>query len=715
MALPTAAPSVGLLPLPVVVLAIAIPVLGAMAARAWLSFSAAIPAGMDAAYYPYQSLFLLEHGRLAYNDMPLIFWLGAGLTWLLEWFGVERLRGAMVASQLIDSGAQPLAAVFVGLLARRWIGPVVHDSARVLWWRKACAGVVIGAAATLAVLHPSMLRMVGDFEKNALALVWIAGALWAALSTARVVEARQTHDNKTNEARRSLLISCGWFALFVGLTAITHVGTLGVLGLCLFFAGVCWCAAIARRRPRLVLILVGVGSALVVAAWGAVYLFDSHRAMNFLKLPSKVFASAQDDKRGGLGGVDRGPNINGPARNPPGMGPPGRSLPGPFMAGFEGGGAAEKRPSDEEIQEREGALDGPIFRVGDQRAEGVGRSGELSRGGDGRGSFDGPREGRAGLRAGPGGGGGPGSGGGGGPGGGQSVWWIYGIAGTALATVLLLRRVTTAASASVGLGCAAAAVVMVAPIWTREYSMRLSLMASFPAAIAATYILCSWLACALGRGDAGSLVRRSRVRLAVGIATLLGATAVTSTTLAVGLAGLSTPRHQVVSEQELTDLRELSAFLATKHSGQDKQRLLVVARHGLEWWAGYILGTPVRLDKVPEDAATKYDYVYILAGGSNERGPRGGPPMRPWRTVAGHDGPAPMDGGLGMRGRGPGDEGREAGMSGMGGPGGPGGPGGRSGRGGGRVQLPAGARIAWSGTELKLYLVPVEAPEDLQP
>lgn len=52
---------------------------------------------------------------------------------------------------------------------------------------------------------------------------------------------------------------------------------------------------------------------------------------------------------------------------------------------------------------------------------------------------------------------------------------------------------------------------------------------------------------------------------------------------------------------------------------------LVVARHGLEWWAGYFLHTPVRMEQIPEDAASRYTRVLVLrdhrAGGRMADGP----------------------------------------------------------------------------------------------
>jgi hypothetical protein len=50
-----------------------------MAMRLAVDFSHAYPPGTDTGYYPLQSRWLLVHGRLMYDDLPLVFWMNAGL------------------------------------------------------------------------------------------------------------------------------------------------------------------------------------------------------------------------------------------------------------------------------------------------------------------------------------------------------------------------------------------------------------------------------------------------------------------------------------------------------------------------------------------------------------------------------------------------------------------------------------------------------------
>ena len=79
------------------------------------------------------------------------------------------------------------------------------------------------------------------------------------------------------------------------------------------------------------------------------------------------------------------------------------------------------------------------------------------------------------------------------------------------------------------------------------------------------------------------------------------------------------------SDEELIAMRALIG---------DPDKTLVVARHGLQWWAGHFLHTPVR-NTLPDDAFTKYDRVLQLV----EVGGRGGA-----RGLGGPDGPGGFDG-----------------------------------------------------------------------
>lgn len=474
---------------------------------------------MDAAYYPYQVNFLLDHGRLAYNDMPLFFWLAAIITRGLDVLGYSREVGALLASQVVDSFGQPLAAIGIGALLATWCygRAGVQESSR--RGRAAFIMLVAGLAAA-GVLHHSPLRMVNDFEKNALALMWFVWAVWAALRVVRVVDRCIAGGSNIITAGfiRKIVVLC----LFSGLTLLTHIGTFGVLLLTFCVGFVVWVLMYLRSHPRLVACAVGGACICAAVGWGVIYAFDSHRAMNLLKAPSKIMSS------GGARGPGMPPDRNGPGNN------------------------------------------GQMMR-GPQPQRGFG---------------------------GPGGPGGPG----GGPGGGM---FTYVVAGAGVLAIVILHRRIAKGERALAASLCASALVCAAPVWSGDYAMRLSLMAPFVAVLAAAGACgCVWVYAAGQNGGLLTTGRSKRLRamcaaagVSVGVVALAGAHNV-----------IITSGHTIVTELQVEELKQMRRVVESS----DPLKTLVVAQHGVEWWAGYILKVPVRLDQVPEDAFERYDRVYVL-------------------------------------------------------------------------------------------------------
>lgn len=138
-------------------------VLAAVAARAWLLFRTPYVPGMNGGYYLVQARALLERGVLAFPDLPLTFHLHAALAWsLAKLTGMAQADAIMFAVKLCDAVLPPLVAWPVFVLVRRWARSRGQGSAVPL------------AAAALACLASVPFRVVGDLQKNSLALVWLA-------------------------------------------------------------------------------------------------------------------------------------------------------------------------------------------------------------------------------------------------------------------------------------------------------------------------------------------------------------------------------------------------------------------------------------------------------------------------------------------------------------------------------------------------------------
>lgn len=82
-------------------------IVGATVLRFRLNFATVHPPATDAAYYPMQTLYWFSHGRLMYDDLPLLFWLNIAFTKLLSLMGHPLDVAALFASRVLDCLLQP--------------------------------------------------------------------------------------------------------------------------------------------------------------------------------------------------------------------------------------------------------------------------------------------------------------------------------------------------------------------------------------------------------------------------------------------------------------------------------------------------------------------------------------------------------------------------------------------------------------------------------
>lgn len=228
----------------------------AWAMRAWVNCASAWPAGMDAGYYPLQTRALLEHGRLAYFDLPLVFVLQAGVARLIMLLAHCPLDDAVVlAARLTDTLVPPLVALPLVALACRLAGPDTRRARLV-------------AATTVATVSLPMLRMTGDYQKNSVGLLWLAGLAWAL----QVALAR-------GGPRRWAQVG-----LCVLLAGLTHVAVCGAaVVLCAATVGAYATVEQPPSRRQL-----GLGLAVAAAAFGCVLAASPPRALALLAAPVKL-------------------------------------------------------------------------------------------------------------------------------------------------------------------------------------------------------------------------------------------------------------------------------------------------------------------------------------------------------------------------------------------------------------------------------------------
>jgi hypothetical protein len=566
-------------------------VAAAIALRLSINFAHELPGGMDAAYYPMQSWWLLEHGRLAYNDLPLIFVLGAGLAKVFIVLGGMDIDAAtMLASRLIDSVLPPFVAVAMAGLGWTWLPQ---------WKRTRGVAITLAAAACMATVSLPVARMVGDFQKNSLGLIWLVAAVWAA---------------------RSAFARGGvwrWFALAcaVGLAALTHVAVVGATVLVVGVALVVFvvqCREWTWKRGMAAL----VASACVCGLlWYGIYLASPRRAIALATAPMKLFSDGRGGPMGsGPGGGPRGGPVGPDARDTGPLQGAGVSAP---RLNAESKVRRERRiarrnwvEDEQDVSESlsDDALDD--FGAGEPGGSGEPGSGGGAGGVGGSGGPGGP--GGPGGRGGSGGPGGPG-----GPGGGLRMesliaWWCYPIAMVSTWRVWRDRRALLAGDFGIAVGLIVLTLLLACPLLSGEYAHRLSLMAPVPAAM-----LCVFLC--VRRADRGA--RQWPALITAVLALVPTAAALGWIPLPGPDARRSIAGRAIISNEDAAELVEL------RQRVNQPTRTLIVAPHGLEWWAGYYLKTAVAERRPPEDAFTRYDFVYYLeqVGGRNGPGDLQGP------------------------------------------------------------------------------------------
>ncbi|MBN8598413.1 MAG: hypothetical protein J0L78_12145 [Planctomycetes bacterium] len=234
-------------------------------------------------------------------------------------------------------------------------------------------------------------------------------------------------------------------------------------------------------------------------------------------------------------------------------------------------------------------------------------------------------------------------------------------------------------------GAVITALLVTCPLIQGQYAERLSLMTPIPLSIIVGFLLMSWAESA-----------RRWVRISGPAIGALAGVAILVAAFPMAMRGKGGPpprfannagdsaRRQgpggppgggggsVVSDEAVPEFRSMRGIVPMDGSA------VVIARHGLQWWAGYFMKTPVREEHATKEQLEKYERVFVL---TEKRSGRGGGPMdRPM------GGPGPDDA--------PGGD--------QGGPR-------RPPDGGSMIRVPPNAEVVHDGEFYKLVLLPVPA------
>lgn len=252
----------------------------AIAIRAVILFRGSVPSGIDAGYYAVQARELLLLGKLRWSDVPLVFVLDAALAKAaMVCVGWDVDTACVWATRVVDAAVAPLTAVAVFMAA--WV------------FARGARRAILGAAAMALVVtvSPPLMRMVGDFQKQSMAYVFMA-ATWVSAWLAM----------RASHPRGRVRWAVGGVVM-LGLAALTHAGTFAAAGLGAGLMVVAWTIRgglprrTALRTVPLVVTAVGL-------AYGAVWWLAPAKAKVMITFATRLLSG---ESGGSGGGVMPGP------------------------------------------------------------------------------------------------------------------------------------------------------------------------------------------------------------------------------------------------------------------------------------------------------------------------------------------------------------------------------------------------------------------------
>jgi hypothetical protein len=245
-------------------------VVAGVAARAWIHWAGLLPPGVDAGYYVLQARGLIEDGKLAYADVPLYFWLTAAIAKVMMLAGLSLDRACLIAPSILDCVAAPLGAVV--LFA---IGAEVRSSLGMSRWRGSWSDIAAAScAALIATLSYTSMRMVSDFEKQAMALSMVLAGLWLL-------------GRALDRGSWQRWAACVGVFLLAGLT---HVGTFAAGGAAAALVIGCRAFLFGKMSGKLRILLPLAGAVAGALLMLVVYEANPRKAQSMLTGMTKLFA-----------------------------------------------------------------------------------------------------------------------------------------------------------------------------------------------------------------------------------------------------------------------------------------------------------------------------------------------------------------------------------------------------------------------------------------
>lgn len=224
----------------------------AITVRLYINFSSELLSG-NGGYYPLQVRTLLERGELGFSDMPLLFYLNAGIVKLLSFVGFG-LTDTLILNtvKFMDAVVFPLILIPCYYLIKH-VAPTLRSGFT----------LAIGAYLVLSFVPMTLLS---SFQKNAFAIVLLFSAItcWVLYT-------------KTEQRKFAW-----WTGIFLLCTGLAHFGTFMFALLFLVF----FLAVRYRKRAILPIVLASVIGIILVL------IFDLERANRIAEFVGNTFTAS---------------------------------------------------------------------------------------------------------------------------------------------------------------------------------------------------------------------------------------------------------------------------------------------------------------------------------------------------------------------------------------------------------------------------------------
>jgi hypothetical protein len=216
----------------------------------------------DGAYYLLQVRGIIEHGWLAFPDMPLYFYFNAFIAKILIWLHLASPENAIILTiKIVDSIIPPLSAVFVFLLAKK-----INGTERQIKFHD----YLLTAFAVL--FFPFILFVSGELQKNAIGIALIFLYLLTVFTFL-----------KQDKKKPLILI------VILILTAFTHFGSFTIMllfTLLLFLFYYITNKKLLKITNNKTLWSVVI---ILISIFLAIFIFDVERAKRLLSVPFQIF------------------------------------------------------------------------------------------------------------------------------------------------------------------------------------------------------------------------------------------------------------------------------------------------------------------------------------------------------------------------------------------------------------------------------------------